>query len=277
MELLSQTEVFDGWLRRYRHHSEATATDMVFAVFLPPQVMAARVPVLYWLSGLCCTDENFCQKAGAFRLAAQLGLAIVCPDTSPRGLALPGEHEADDFGSGAGFYVDATEPPWADHYRMYEYITDELPGLVEINLPVRADKSICGHSMGGHGALVAALRNPGVYASVSAFSPICHPTQCPWGRKAFSGYLGPDESSWRQYDATLLVAEAEERLPILIDQGSKDPFLTEQLMPEAFRAACEAVDHPLTLRMHPGYDHSYYFISTFIDDHLRFHAQALGA
>ncbi|SHI19534.1 S-formylglutathione hydrolase [Ferrimonas marina] len=276
MELISQQEVFDGWLRRYQHHSDATATDMVFAVFLPPQVAAARVPVLYWLSGLTCTDENFCQKAGAFRLAAKLGLAIVCPDTSPRGLDLPDEHESYDLGSGAGFYVNATEQPWADHYRMYEYVVEELPALLEAALPVTADKGIAGHSMGGHGALVAALRNPGLYNSVSAFAPICHPTQCPWGRKAFTAYLGPDESQWEQYDATLLVAKAEEPLPILIDQGSKDDFLAEQLKPELFKQACEQAGHPLTLRMHPGYDHSYYFIATFIDDHLRHHAEALG-
>ncbi|GAA4873587.1 S-formylglutathione hydrolase [Ferrimonas pelagia] len=276
MELLSQQEVFDGWLRRYRHHSEATSTDMEFAIFLPPAVAAARVPVLYWLSGLTCTDENFCQKAGAFRLAAKLGLAIVCPDTSPRGLDLPDEHDSYDFGSGAGFYVDATEQPWADHYRMYEYVTNELPALIEATLPVSADKSISGHSMGGHGALICALKNPGMYNSVSAFSPIVHPTVVPWGRKAFSGYLGPDEATWAEYDATLLVANAPEPMPIMIDQGSKDDFLDTQLKPELFKAACDAVSHPLQLRMHPGYDHSYYFISTFIDDHLKFHGAALG-
>ncbi|WP_345315513.1 S-formylglutathione hydrolase [Ferrimonas gelatinilytica] len=276
MELLSQQAVFDGWLRRYRHHSESTGTEMVFAVFLPPAVAAARMPVLYWLSGLTCTDENFCQKAGAFRLAAKLGLAIVCPDTSPRGLDLPGEHEEYDLGSGAGFYVNATEAPWSGHYRMYDYVTDELPSLVEAMLPVSADKGIAGHSMGGHGALIAALKNPGQYQSVSAFAPIVHPSAVPWGRKAFRAYLGPDETQWAEYDATLLVIDAKERLPILIDQGSKDAFLTEQLQPERFQAACQSVDHPLTLRMHPGYDHSYYFIASFIDDHLRFHAEALG-
>lgn len=273
--LIAQYRCFDGWVRRYRHASESTGTDMVFGVYLPPRAEHAPVPVLYWLSGLTCTDENFMQKAGAQRLAARLGLALVCPDTSPRGTHLPGEHDSYDLGSGAGFYVNATEAPWSAHYRMYDYVVHELPALVEAHLPVTDRRAVSGHSMGGHGALVCALKNPGRYASVSAFAPIANPSRCPWGQKAFRAYLGDDPQRWRQWDACALIAQAEERLPLLVDQGEADEFLAEQLHPEALEAACAAAGHPLQLRRHPGYDHSYYFVATFIDDHLRHHAQAL--
>jgi len=275
-ELLSCNKCFDGWLKRYKHHSSSTGTEMIFAIYLPPQAQSKPVPVLYWLSGLTCTDENFMQKAGAQRLAAELGMAIVCPDTSPRGTDLPGEHDAYDFGSGAGFYVNATEAPWSAHYRMYDYVTAELPALIEQHFPVTDQRSISGHSMGGHGALICALKNPGRYRSVSAFSPIVHPLDCPWGQKAFSGYLGADSESWKAWDSCELIADASERLPLLVDQGEADNFLAEQLKPEALQAACDQAGHPLQLRMQPGYDHSYFFIATFIGDHLRHHARALG-
>ena len=275
MEQLSVTRVFEGELHRYKHASSSTSTDMVFAVFLPPQAKKHSVPVVYWLSGLTCTDENFTQKAGAFRIAAKLGLAIVCPDTSPRGLDLPGEHDSYDFGSGAGFYVDATQATWSNHYRMYSYVVDELPKLIESTFPISDKKAICGHSMGGHGALVIYLRNPEAYTSVSAFSPIVHPTQVPWGQKAFQNYLGNDESLWADYDATLLMQKNPVRRPILIDQGDNDSFLEEQLQPHHFKAACAKADVPLTLNLRAGYDHSYYFISSFIDNHLEFHARKL--
>ncbi len=279
MEQIANNTSFGGEHRRYRHSSRVLGCDMEFAVFLPPQAIGSDprpVPVLYWLSGLTCTDQNFMQKAGAHRRAAELGIAIVCPDTSPRGLDLPGEHDSYDFGSGAGFYLNASKEPWASHYRMYDYVVDELPGLVESKLPVSSLRSISGHSMGGHGALVCALRNPGRYASVSAFAPICNPSDCPWGQKAFSGYLGDDREEWAEWDATLLVPGAPERLQLLIDQGTADEFLAEQLNPDALAEACEKVHHPIRLRMHRGYDHSYFFIASFIDEHLDHHAQALG-
>ncbi|WP_097459246.1 S-formylglutathione hydrolase [Mangrovitalea sediminis] len=276
MELVAQNRSFGGWVRRFRHRSNVLDCDMVFGIFLPPQAEKRKVPVLYWLSGLTCTDENFMQKAGAQRLAAELGMAIVCPDTSPRGTDLPGEHDSYDFGSGAGFYLNATQAPWSQHYRMYDYVTDELPRLVQAEFPVTRKAAISGHSMGGHGALICALKNPGRYLSVSALAPICHPSDCPWGRKAFSAYLGEDRKAWAQYDAAMLVGSAEERLPLLVDQGREDAFLDEQLNPDALKLACDQAGHPLTLRMHEGYDHSYFFVATFIEDHLRHHAQALG-
>ncbi|MBL3558457.1 MULTISPECIES: S-formylglutathione hydrolase [Marinobacter] len=279
MELLSTNVCFDGEHRRYRHHSAALDCDMEFAVYLPPAALGTdsrQVPVLYWLSGLTCTDQNFMQKAGAMKKAARLGLAIVCPDTSPRGLNLPGEHDSYDFGSGAGFYVNATLEPWAAHYRMYDYVVKELPQLVEGHLPVTEDRSISGHSMGGHGALIAALKNPGLYKSVSAFAPVANPTECPWGQKAFSGYLGDDQKAWEEWDATLLIPTARERLPLLVDQGTADEFLDSQLNPDALADACEKMHHHINLRMHRGYDHSYFFIASFIDDHLDHHAEALG-
>ena len=276
-ETLGTTRCFDGELKRIRHRADTLDCDMTFSIYLPPQVAQGEErPVLYWLSGLTCTDLNFIEKAGAQRLAAELGLILVAPDTSPRGPDVPDDPEgAWDFGLGAGFYVNATQAPWSKHYHMYNYVVHELPALIEANFPATNQRSISGHSMGGHGALVCALRNPGRYQSVSAFSPIVNPMHCPWGEKAFSHYLGEDRSQWQQWDTCELIATASERLPLLIDQGDKDGFLTEQLKPELLRAAAAAAGHPLTLRMQPGYDHSYYFIASFIDDHLRHHAKAL--
>ncbi|MDD3353679.1 S-formylglutathione hydrolase [Zoogloea sp.] len=274
--LVSENRSFGGWHRRYRHASAATGCTMTFAVYLPPQAEAGPVPALYWLSGLTCTDENFMQKAGAQRVAAELGIAIIAPDTSPRGDGVPGDPEgAWDFGLGAGFYVDATQAPWSTHYRMHDYVVNELPCLVEKHLPVSPRRAISGHSMGGHGALVCALRHPGRYRSVSAFAPISHPMDCPWGQKAFSHYLGADPTHWKAWDACELIAQTQERLPLLVDQGEADNFLAGQLKPEVLEAACTAAGHPLTLRRQPGYDHSYYFIASFIEDHLRHHAAAL--
>ncbi|MGB2131457.1 MAG: S-formylglutathione hydrolase [Marinobacterium sp.] len=275
-ELIASNKCFDGWLKRYRHSSTATGTEMVFAIYLPPQAQTQPVPVLYWLSGLTCTDENFMQKAGAQRIAAELGIAIVAPDTSPRGTDLPGEHDSYDFGSGAGFYVNATQEPWSAHYRMYDYVTDELPALIEQHFPVTEKRAISGHSMGGHGALICALKNPGRYVSVSAFAPISNPSHCPWGEKALAGYLGDDREAWKAWDSCELISSAQEKLPILVDQGEADGFMQEQLKPEALQAACDMADYPLELRLQPGYDHSYFFIASFIEDHLRHHARALG-
>jgi len=273
---VSRNKMHGGWQIRYQHHSSALDCEMIFGVFLPPQAESARVPVLYWLSGLTCTDENFAQKAGAQRLAAELGLAIVCPDTSPRGTDLPGEHDDWDFGSGAGFYLNATQAPWSHHYRMFDYVNKELPALVEAELPVTDKRSVSGHSMGGHGALMCALKDPHTYQSVSAFAPICHPSESPWGVKAFSQYLGDDRNDWREWDATQLVCNVEKQLPILIDQGADDDFLGDQLKPGSLEQACICTHHPLEVRIQEGYDHSYYFIASFIDDHLRYHAKALG-
>ena len=277
MKQVSGQKCFGGEQRVFLHDSRETRSPMRFGVFLPPQARDGRVPVLYWLSGLTCTEENFSTKAGAHRVAAELGIALVMPDTSPRGLGYPGEADNYDFGLGAGFYVDATEAPWSAGYRMYSYVSEELPQLVQAHLPVDASRAgIFGHSMGGHGALVAALRNPARYRSVSAFAPICSPSRCPWGEKALSGYLGPDRSRWREYDATALIEERGWKgPPILVDQGSADTFLETQLRPELLRAACERAGVPLELRMREGYDHSYYFIATFVEEHLRFHAGVL--
>ncbi|MGY4494465.1 S-formylglutathione hydrolase [Pseudomonas sp. TE3610] len=278
IEIVSSQKSFGGWHKRYKHRSTVLDCDMVFAVYLPPQAeQVAKLPVLYWLSGLTCTDENFMQKAGVQRIAAELGIIIVAPDTSPRGPQVPGDPDgAWDFGLGAGFYVNATQAPYAQHYRMYDYVVSELPALVEAHFPASEARSISGHSMGGHGALVCALRNPGRYRSVSAFSPISNPMKCPWGEKAFSRYLGTDRSVWREWDASVLIETASERLPLLIDQGQSDDFLETQLMPAALTRAAEAAGHPIKLRLQPGYDHSYYFIATFIEEHLRHHAQALN-
>jgi S-formylglutathione hydrolase len=275
MEILSTNASFGGELLRVRHPSQACDCDMIFAIYLPPQAREKPAPVLYWLSGLTCTDENFMQKSGAQRVAAELGMAIVCPDTSPRGSDYPGEHDSYDFGSGAGFYVNATQEPWSANYHMYDYVTRELPALVGEHFPVNGKCGISGHSMGGHGALVCYLRNPGKYLSVSAFAPICHPSECGWGQKALSNYLGDNRNDWIQYDASLLIGDAREKLPLLIDQGTEDDFLSDQLKPGALEQACIASHYPLELRMQEGYDHSYFFISTFIEDHLRHHAKAL--
>jgi len=249
---------------------------MRFAVFEPPQARHGRVPVLYYLAGLTCTEETFMIKAGAQRLAAELGVMLVAPDTSPRQARVPGDDASWDFGLGAGFYVDATQAPWSAHYRMYGYVTRELPAVVAGNFAADPGRQgIFGHSMGGHGALVCALRNPAQYRSVSAFAPIAAPMQCPWGRKAFGGYLGGDESAWLAYDASVLVAQRPFHAPILVDQGTADKFLAEQLNPEVFAEACRRSGQPFELRMHAGYDHSYYFIQTFVEDHLRWHARHL--
>lgn len=276
IETLGANKCFGGWHKRVRHHSATLGCDMVFAIYLPPQAEAGRVPVLYWLSGLTCTDENFMHKAGAQRIAAELGMAIVCPDTSPRGESVPGDPAGGwDFGLGAGFYVNATQAPFDRHYRMYDYVVSELPALVEASFPVSDRRSVSGHSMGGHGALICALKNPGRYLAASAFAPIVHPLDCPWGEKALSGYLGPDREAWKAWDACELIANAPERLPLLVDQGAADPFLREQLKPELLQQACERAGHPLTLRLQEGYDHSYYFIASFIGEHLLHHAAAL--
>lgn len=276
LELVSRTRVFDGWLARYRHASRTLNCDMVFAIYLPPAAEEKSVPLLWWLSGLTCTDENFSQKAGAFQTAAQLGIAIACPDTSPRGTDLPGEHDSYDFGSGAGFYINATQAPWAAHYRMYDYVTQELPELVQAHFPVTDKQAISGHSMGGHGALICALKNPQKYTSVSAFAPISQPSACPWGEKAFSGYLGDDKSAWQAWDSCALIREHGCALPVLVDQGDADDFYhQQQLQPEALQQACADAGVNLTLRMQAGYDHSYFFIASFIDEHVKFHGRYL--
>jgi S-formylglutathione hydrolase len=277
IEQVSAARCFGGEVRYYRHASTATATDMEFSVYLPPAARRGPVPVLYWLSGLTCTAENFTTKAGAQRYAAEHGIMLVAPDTSPRGAGVAGEDDDWDLGTGAGFYVNATTEPWKRNYRMYDYVVEELPALVEANLPAVAGlRSVAGHSMGGHGALVVALRNPGRYRSVSAFAPIAAPGRCPWGRKAFTAYLGPQEEGWASWDASRLVADAPERLPILVDQGDADPFLAEQLLPEVLRDACLEAGHPMELCIRAGYDHSYWFIASFIGEHIRWHARALA-
>jgi S-formylglutathione hydrolase len=274
VEQIGANKCFGGQQQRFRHHSTVLGCDMTFSVYLPPQAEKSPVPVVWWLSGLTCTDENFVTKAGAQRYAAELGLALVAPDTSPRGEGVPDDPEgAWDFGLGAGFYVNATEPPWRSHYRMYDYVVRELPDLVGAGFPVDlARAGISGHSMGGHGALIIALRNPGRFRSVTAFSPICSPSRCPWGEKALGNYLGPDRGTWREYDASLLLAASRERLPVLVDQGEADGFLAEQLRTELLSEASAEAGYPMTIRMQPGYDHSYFFIASFIGEHLDFHA-----
>ena len=274
-QIISQAACFGGTQFIYRHDSAATGTQMRFAAFIPPQ--PGPRPVLWFLAGLTCTEENFTIKAGAQRVAAELGLALIAPDTSPRGEGVPDDPAgAYDFGLGAGFYVDATQAPWSTHYKMRTYIEDELPAVVAATLNVDMTRqAISGHSMGGHGALTVALRNPARFRSVSAFAPIVSPLQCPWGEKALGGYLGADRASWRDYDACALIEDGA-RLPrLLVEQGSADPWLAAQLKPQLLQAACAAAGIALTLRLQPGYDHSYYFISTFIEDHLRGHASAL--
>ncbi|WP_025602328.1 S-formylglutathione hydrolase [Burkholderia sp. WSM2230] len=280
LELLSSHACHGGEQRFYRHESQTIGLPMRFSVYLPPQALQAnaKVPALFYLAGLTCTEETFAIKAGAQRFAAQHGVALIAPDTSPRGAGVPGESAAWDFGVGAGFYIDATQEPWARHYRMYSYVRDELRETVMNDLPIDGSRlGIFGHSMGGHGALMLALRNPDIYRSVSAFAPIAAPTRCPWGEKAFSGYLGDDRATWKQYDSSELVARASRKFAegILVDQGLADQFLAEQLYPDVFEAACRAAGQPLTLRRHAGYDHGYYFISTFIEDHLAHHAKVL--
>jgi S-formylglutathione hydrolase len=275
VERIEQHASFGGRQEVWKHASRSTGTPMTVGVYLPPAALQGeRCPVLYWLSGLTCTEQNFITKAGAQQFAAEHGLIVVAPDTSPRGEGVAND-EAYDLGQGAGFYLNATQPPWAPHFRMEDYVVDELPALIEQHFPATGARGISGHSMGGHGALTLALRHPGRYQSVSAFSPIVAPTRVPWGRKAFKAYLGEDEAAWKRHDAVELIASATERLPLLVDQGDADDFLAGQLRPDLLQAACEQAGHPLTLRLQPGYDHSYYFIASFIGEHLAHHARAL--
>lgn len=274
MEKIEDVGCFGGRQQVWQHSSSSLNCDVRFAVYLPPQAELKKCPVLYWLSGLTCNEQNFITKAGAQNYAAEHGVIIVAPDTSPRGDDVAND-DAYDLGQGAGFYINATQQPWAPHFRMYDYIVDELPALIEANFPVTDARGIFGHSMGGHGALMIALKNPGRYRSVSAFSPIVAPSQVPWGEKAFSAYLGDDRQSWLEWDSCALIAKATEKLPLLVDQGETDNFLKEQLKPQLLQQACEQAGHPLTLRMQPGYDHSYYFIASFIGEHIAHHAQAL--
>jgi S-formylglutathione hydrolase len=277
LELISEHACFDGVQRFYSHQSQAIGLPMRFSVYLPPQAGSGKLPALFYLAGLTCTEETFMVKAGAQRYAAEQGMILIAPDTSPRGANVPGEADSWDFGLGAGFYVDATEAPWSTHYRMYSYVL-ELHRLALRELPVDdARVGIFGHSMGGHGALVLALRNPELFRSVSAFAPISAPSLCPWGKKAFSGYLGIAQQDWHAYDASALMDKLVTPFPdgILIDQGLTDKFLGDQLFPEAFEEACANAQQPLRLRRHPGYDHGYYFISTFVEEHIRFHREQL--
>lgn len=273
LELLEEHRMFGGWQQRYRHAASSLNCNMTFSIYLPPRDDNPP-PVLYWLSGLTCNDENFTLKAGAQRIAAQLGLVLVMPDTSPRGEDVPND-DGYDLGQGAGFYLNATQAPWSTHFRMYDYISQELPALIRQHFSVSERQSISGHSMGGHGALMLALRNPLQYQSASAFAPIVNPCQVPWGRKAFTAYLGRDESQWLEYDSCHLLTHAAVQLPMLVDQGDGDQFLAEQLQPAKLAELARQRDWPLTLRIQPGYDHSYFTIATFIEDHLRFHAEHL--
>jgi S-formylglutathione hydrolase len=279
LNLLSSYASFGGEQRFYQHDSLAIGLPMRFGIFLPPQVSKGQVPALLYLAGLTCNEETFAIKAGAQRLASKLGIALITPDTSPRGANIAGESESWDFGLAAGFYLDATQSPWAKHWHMESYLLDDLMPLIGAELPVNIKSlGITGHSMGGHGALTIAMKHRSVFKSVSALAPICAPTQCPWGRKAFSGYLGNDESTWQAHDATALMNK-QTSIPfkngILIDQGLSDKFLAEQLHPDLFARACETVQQPLTLRKHAGYDHGYFFVASFIEDHLTHHAASL--
>ncbi|KTD24547.1 S-formylglutathione hydrolase [Legionella maceachernii] len=277
IELIEEHLCFGGVQYVYSHPSSITNCPMRFGLFLPPQAKQHKVPVLYWLSGLTANEQNFITKAGSQRIASQLGLAIVAPDTSPRGIELPGDRASDDFGVGAGFYLDAIKEPWSNYYRMFTYITEELPHLLNRLFPLNERRTgIFGHSMGGHGALTLALKKPEQYRSLSAFAPICAPMQCPWGQKAFKGYLGEDKELWKNYDACELVLKKGWPYgPILIDQGTQDPFIETELNPKRFEAACTTAGVDLNLRWQKGYDHNYYFIASFIEDHLRFHATQL--
>jgi S-formylglutathione hydrolase len=275
MQRVEQHASHGGRQEVWQHESQVLGCAMKFGIYLPRAALEGqRCPVLYWLSGLTCTEQNFITKANAQEHAARHGIVVVAPDTSPRGDNVA-DDPAYDLGQGAGFYLNATQPPWAAHYRMQDYVAQELPTLVEQHFPATSARAISGHSMGGHGALVTALRNPGRYRSVSAFSPIVAPSQVPWGQKVFSTYLGGDRAQWTQWDAVELVAGSTERLPLLVDQGEADEFLAGQLRPQLLRAACDAAGHPLTLRLHDGYDHSYYFIASFLGEHFAHHAAAL--
>ncbi len=274
VEVESRNRCFSGEQLVLSHESSSVHCRMRFGLFLPSRAQRERVPAVYFLSGLTCTEQNVLTKAGAQRYCEEYGVALVCPDTSPRGEGVP-DDEATDLGVGAGFYVNATEPPWSVHFQMYDYVLRELPQVVEANFPVASTKGLMGHSMGGHGALVMGLREPGVYRSLSAFSPIASPRVAPWGQRALTAYLGKDEAAWREYDATDLIRRAQSRLPILVDIGTNDPFIDSQLRPELLEQAAAAVKYPLTLRRQAGYDHSYYFIQTFIGEHIAFHARTL--
>ncbi|SFN32002.1 S-formylglutathione hydrolase [Izhakiella capsodis] len=274
LELLENHRLFGGWQQRYRHYSSSLNCPMTFSIFLPEPRGTRLPPTLYCLAGLTCTDENFSSKSGAQRVAQQLGILLVMPDTSPRGDKVAND-EAYDLGQGAGFYLNATQPPWSEHFRMYDYIQSELPLLIRDNFDIDERQAIMGHSMGGHGALMLALRNPGQFTSASAFAPVVNPCDVPWGQKAFRTYLGQDETQWWQYDSCHLLRCAEHQLPMLIDQGESDQFLAGQLQPERLEAIASEKNYPLTLRIQPGYDHSYFFISSVVEDHLRFHAQFL--
>lgn len=278
MERVEHYASFGGAQEVWQHHSTVLDCSMRIGVYLPPQAAKAPCPVLYWLSGLTCTEQNFITKAGAQQFAAKHGIIVVAPDTSPRGEGVAND-EAYDLGQGAGFYLNATQAPWAAHYRMYDYVVTELPALIESHFPATQVRSISGHSMGGHGALVVALKNPGRYRSVSAFSPIVAPSRVPWGEKAFAAYLGNDREAWKEWDASELVARAKggEQLLLRIEQGGADQFLAEQLQPQLLSEACERVGHPCDIRIHPGYDHSYYFIASYIGEHFQHHAAALAA
>jgi S-formylglutathione hydrolase len=275
LENLSENKCFGGWQKQYSHYAKTVNCDMRFAIYLPPQTITGeKVPVLYWLSGLTCTDENFMQKAGALRIAAKLGIAIVAPDTSPRGNEIPDDNGY-DLGQGAGFYVNATQAPWSSHYQMYDYVVNELPELIEANFPVSGKRSIAGHSMGGHGALTIAMLNPESYESMSAFSPISNPMNCPWGQTAFTAYLGENKANWCKHDASELMKQASQFVPARVDQGTADDFINEQLKPEMLIDAAKFNSYPLELNLQEGYDHSYYFIASFIEEHLAFHAKHL--
>lgn len=276
MEMLEEHRCFEGWQQRWRHDSSTLNCPIMFSIFLPPPRDNTPPPVLYWLSGLTCNDENFTTKAGAQRVAAELGIVLVMPDTSPRGEQVTND-DGYDLGQSAGFYLNATQPPWSAHYRMYDYLRDELPELIQSQFNVSDRCAISGHSMGGHGALIMALKNPGKYTSVSAFAPIVNPCSVPWGIKAFSTYLGEDKNAWLEWDSCALMyaSNAQEAIPTLIDQGDNDQFLADQLQPAVLAEAARQKAWPMTLRIQPGYDHSYYFIASFIEDHLRFHAQYL--
>jgi S-formylglutathione hydrolase len=277
LEQIGANQSFGGQQLRYKHQSTTLNCEMTFSVYLPPQANKGSVPVLYWLSGLTCTDENFVQKAGAQRYAAEHGIAIVCPDTSPRGEGVADDPEgAYDMGLGAGFYVNATQQPWAEHYQMYSYVVDELSAIINTEFPIDGQRaSISGHSMGGHGALIIALKNPGRFKSVSAFAPICSPLNCPWGNKTLSNYLGENIEDWKQYDTVELVKQSTVQLPVLVDQGEGDNFLAEQLKTELLIRASEEAEFPMQIRLQSEYDHSYFFIATFIGEHIAFHARAL--
>lgn len=276
LKKISSVKSFDGWIQTYSHSSKSCNCDMTFSIYLPPQVELSKVPVLYWLSGLTCTNENFMIKSGFQKYASELGIAVVTPDTSPRGANIEGENDSWDFGTGAGFYVDSLEKPWSDYYNMYSYILNELPELIEGNFNVNDKKSIFGHSMGGHGALVLALNNPNKYKSVSAFAPICAPINCAWGIKAFTNYLGENKENWKKYDSSELLKVVKERFPILIDQGEADSFLKDgQLRPDLLMSSAKENNWEIDFRMHKDYDHGYYFISTFIQEHLEYHSKFL--